>query len=124
MTPDEIVGAWRLAQATEHDTGVDGEPVVAHPFGENPRGLILYTPDGYVSAVITTATDDNLPSVYAGTFEVTDAGLVHDVEVGLEPAGSGTVQHRGARLVDGDLWLSAAMAEGHEIRLRWVRATR
>src|SRR5271168_2023193 len=44
---EQLVGAWTLMSFVERDieTGVEN-----HPFGEHPLGLILYTPDGYVSA--------------------------------------------------------------------------
>jgi hypothetical protein len=44
---DQLVGAWELTSFIERDiaTGVEN-----HPFGKHPQGLILYTPDGYVSA--------------------------------------------------------------------------
>jgi hypothetical protein len=44
---EQLVGAWALTSFVERDveTGVE-----RHPFGEDPLGLILYTPDGYVSA--------------------------------------------------------------------------
>ena len=44
---DQLVGAWELTSFIERDiaTGVEN-----HPFGKHPLGLILYTPDGYVSA--------------------------------------------------------------------------
>ena len=44
---EQLVGAWTLSSCVEHDieTGVEN-----HPLGERPLGLILYTPDGYMSA--------------------------------------------------------------------------
>ncbi len=44
---EQLVGAWVLTSCVERDieTGVED-----HPLGERPLGLILYTPDGYVSA--------------------------------------------------------------------------
>jgi hypothetical protein len=42
-----LIGAWELVSAVERDveTGIE-----THVLGEHPRGLILYTPDGYMSA--------------------------------------------------------------------------
>src|SRR5258708_6731565 len=44
---EQLIGAWALSSFVERDieTGVEN-----HPFGKRPLGLILYTPDGYVSA--------------------------------------------------------------------------
>ena len=46
---ERLVGAWRLVDAVEE--AIDGSPV-RRPHGERPIGLILYTPDGYLSAQI------------------------------------------------------------------------
>src|SRR5258705_3592998 len=44
---DSLIGAWELVSAVERDveTGVE-----TNVLGERPRGFILYTPDGYMSA--------------------------------------------------------------------------
>jgi hypothetical protein len=44
---EQLIGAWVLASCVECDieTAVEN-----HPLGGRPFGLILYTPDGYVSA--------------------------------------------------------------------------
>jgi hypothetical protein len=49
---EQLVGAWELTSFVERDieTGVEN-----HPFGEHPLGLILYTPDGYMSAQSATS---------------------------------------------------------------------
>src|SRR5260221_3944170 len=44
---DQLVGAWELTSFIERDIATRVEN---HPFGKHPQGLILYTPDGYVSA--------------------------------------------------------------------------
>jgi len=44
---DSLIGAWELVSAVERDveTGVE-----TNVLGERPRGFVLYTPDGYMSA--------------------------------------------------------------------------
>jgi hypothetical protein len=44
---EQLVGVWALSSFVERDmeTGVENRP-----FGERPLGLILYTPDGHMSA--------------------------------------------------------------------------
>src|SRR5260370_30973098 len=44
---ESLIGAWELVSAVERDveTGVE-----TNVLGERPRGFILYTPDGYMSA--------------------------------------------------------------------------
>lgn len=44
---DRLVGGWRLMG---YEVTIDGR--TEHPLGENPRGAILYTPDGYMSAQV------------------------------------------------------------------------
>ena len=44
---EQLIGAWKLVSYVEKPT--DGsEPF--HPMGEAPKGIIMYTPDGYMSA--------------------------------------------------------------------------
>ena len=43
----QLIGAWRLVSYIE--SPVDGSPKRS-PLGENPQGIIMYTPDGYMSA--------------------------------------------------------------------------
>jgi hypothetical protein len=115
MTPEELrstlVGAWRLVsyRATDVETGE-----VVEPFGTPPRGLIVYTPDGHVSAQIMRAdrpafrrdrAEEGLPSelaeaavgylAYAGTYEVPAADTVlHHVAFSLFPNWVGTTLTR------------------------------
>ena len=44
---EQLIGAWVLISCVERDieTGIE-----SFPLGERPLGLILYTPDGYMSA--------------------------------------------------------------------------
>ncbi len=46
---ERLVGAWRLVDVVEEP--IDESPV-RRPHGERPIGLILYTPDGHMSAQI------------------------------------------------------------------------
>ncbi len=44
---EQLVGAWKLVSYVEKPT--DGsEPF--YPMGTEPQGIIMYTPDGYMSA--------------------------------------------------------------------------
>ena len=42
---DRLIGAWRLAEFSV--IARDGS--VTHPMGKNLEGLIIYSPDGYMS---------------------------------------------------------------------------
>src|SRR4029077_12305621 len=44
---EQLIGAWRLVSYVE--TPVDGSPK-RFPLGEDAEGIIMYTPDGYMSA--------------------------------------------------------------------------
>ncbi|HWS91651.1 MAG TPA: lipocalin-like domain-containing protein [Mycobacterium sp.] len=44
---DKLVGAWELVSYIEQDSP-DGP--VRYPHSEDAQGLIIYTPDGYMSA--------------------------------------------------------------------------
>ncbi|WP_228489079.1 lipocalin-like domain-containing protein [Raineyella fluvialis] len=48
---DQLIGAWKLVSHVERpvDGGAD-----RYPMGEHPQGIILYTPDGYMSAQLMT----------------------------------------------------------------------
>ena len=117
---DRLIGAWELIDVVEEP--VDGSPP-RHPMGPKPVGLILYTPDGYMSAQImhrerATIVSDDWSDLtpeefqqqamtyfaYSGPFHVDEeAGtLTHTMHVSLFPGWVGQTQPRIARL-DGDL---------------------
>ncbi|MEO9017725.1 MAG: lipocalin-like domain-containing protein, partial [Mycobacterium sp.] len=91
---DALLGGWELSSfhSRDADTGA-----VSHPLGVAPRGLILYTGDGYMSAQLTTGTgaqpasDTNSPDyqyiAYGGRFHVDEdtATVHHDVTVSMLP---------------------------------------
>jgi hypothetical protein len=43
---DRLVGVWSLVTYTDEQSDRDD----THPFGPNPQGFLIYTPDGFVSA--------------------------------------------------------------------------
>ncbi|MCV7408242.1 hypothetical protein AWC05_04285 [Mycobacterium florentinum] len=120
-TADELranlIGAWEL-QSYE-SSALDGSDV-SYPLGADARGVIMYTPDGYMSAQLMRAGrtpfdrddphhahDNELAAAaggymsYAGPFSVVDDGLIaHHVEVSLLPNWIGGIQYRKARLRD------------------------
>jgi hypothetical protein len=111
----KLIGAWTL-QSYE-SSSVDGSDVT-YPLGVDARGIIMYTPDGYMSAQLMRADrapfdrddphhprDSELAAAgggylsYAGPFTVINGGLVaHHVEVSLLPGWIGGIQYRTARL--------------------------
>ncbi|MFJ8510929.1 lipocalin-like domain-containing protein [Streptomyces avermitilis] len=106
----KLLGAWELVSYTA--TSTDGE--VVHPLGPTPYGLILYTPQGYMSAQLgrgdrppmrsarlEDAEADELARAavgylaYGGPFEVVDPTTVeHHVATSLFPNWIGRSQVR------------------------------
>jgi hypothetical protein len=121
---DAVLGAWELASFVARDeaTGVE-----RHPLGTAPRGLILYTADGFMSAQLAKPDMDEYVA-YGGRFTADEetSTLHHDVIMSMMPELLTRPQFRQAR-VDGDfLTLSATTtdADGTTTRARlvWRRA--
>jgi hypothetical protein len=138
-----LIGAWTL-QSYE-SSSIDGSDVT-YPLGADARGIIMYTPDGYMSAHLMradrTPLDRNDPNLahdnelaaaaggylsYAGPFTVVDEGLIaHHVEVSLLPNWIGGIQYRKARLENSCLELRPAEpilihGEPRNAKLVWRR---
>jgi hypothetical protein len=107
-----LLGGWLLQSFVSRD-GKTGE--VRHPFGEHPRGLILYTNDGHMSAQLTPGADGEFVS-YGGRFHVDEASATvrHDVVISTMPELLETPQIRQAHIEGDLLTLSASQtsAEG------------
>jgi hypothetical protein len=48
MGPTSVVGTWRLVSSEGRSSAGD----VSRPYGDGPVGLLLYGPDGYMSATL------------------------------------------------------------------------
>lgn len=128
--PASLVGTWRVERITDTDIKTGK---VDHPYGEHPKGYIVYDPTGHLSVQLmrTPATppfasgDDAKGSdaevraaydgfvAYFGTYEV-DAKkgiVVHRVEGSLMPSYTGTDQPRPFR-VEGDVLTIEGDSEG------------
>jgi hypothetical protein len=117
---DRILGAWQLVSVTTRDAEIGH---VVHPFGTAPRGMILYTDDGHMSAQLSDA-DMGGYIAYGGRFSVDEetseraerreiVGIVrHDVTIAMMPELLAQPQFRQVSL-DGDvLTLSATTTDG------------
>jgi hypothetical protein len=86
---EQLIGAWVLASCVERDieTAVEN-----HPLGDRPLGLILYTPDGYVSAQLQRR--QRLPFADGDLFRATPEEY--------SAAGSSYIAYSGRFFVDED----------------------
>jgi hypothetical protein len=102
---DAVLGAWELVSFVARD-GTTGES--RHPLGTAPRGLILYTADGHMSAQLAES-DMSDYIAYGGRFSVNEetSTLHHEVTISMMPELLAEPQFRHAS-IDGDvLTLSA-----------------
>ncbi len=97
MSNDKIIGGWELVEWTMKDE----EGNLFYPFGKKVSGIIMYTPDGYMSANImaNNRKDDiskglSMNSLlkgkgsylsYSGTYTLYDNKVIHHLKVSLIP---------------------------------------
>lgn len=122
---EKLVGTWTLVELTE--VPVNGGEITL-PMGENPKGLIIYHPDGYMSAQImnlnrsnfqqehwTNATAEEYTQeastylAYSGPFETDDKKQMvsHTMDVSLFPNWTGQTQKRIVTFKNGFLHLES-----------------
>jgi Lipocalin-like domain len=121
---DAVLGAWELVSFVARDVTI-GEN--RHPLGTAPRGLILYTADGHMSAQLAKS-DMSDYIAYGGRFSVNEetSTLHHEVTVSMLPELLADAQFRHAS-IDGDvLTLSATRTDDAGVTTRssllWRRA--
>jgi hypothetical protein len=141
-----LTGAWTLRSYVETNAET-GE--VSYPMGTSPKGFILYTPDGYMSAQLCVGVRGKFADndmfggteheyrlagqsylAYSGAFDVDDADskVFHDMSVSLFPNWAGMRQARIATLSGDTLQLSferPQLSRGamRTADLTWTRAT-
>jgi hypothetical protein len=110
VEPKDLLGAWKIEG---WEISYSDERPSTFPFGKNPTGLILYTPDGYMSATIsrsdrslmsdsnTRLAPDSEKAVsfdsyfhYSGTWRIEGNEVIHTVQHSLDPHFVGTDQVR------------------------------
>ncbi len=116
---DQLIGAWTLVSFVLKP--VDGS-AETFPMGETPMGVIMYTPDGYMSAQLTRpgrrpfasgdwleGTDEEYREAatylaYSGPFHVDEEKktLTHSMFVSLFPNWTGQTQPRVVK-IEGDM---------------------
>jgi len=143
---DQLIGAWELVSFVEKPLNAATQN---YPMGERPMGIIMYTPDGYMSAQLMRSNPRHFVSAdwfkatpeeqawaassyfaYAGPFHVDEEkGLVtHFVAVSLFPNWIGQKQQRIMRIEHNTLHLSTTspmQSEGHSVNayLEWRSVT-
>lgn len=115
-----IAGSYRVVSVER--TAESGQVVT--PFGPDPDGILIYTPEGMMTAVVgasrrapldldllgatVSATDEALAQAFrsahgfAGTFTLGDGVITHHIVVSTVPNWAGTAQVRPFAL-DGDV---------------------
>ena len=105
MKPDNIVGVWTLVETYIVDDRGNKTPTL----GENPKGRIIYTPDGYMVAM--TEINDRKPlsdnasdsekaaafdnfMTYSGKWTLKDNIVTHEIDTGSNPIWVGTKRER------------------------------
>jgi hypothetical protein len=116
----ELLGSWRLV----HWRRINGDGTESFPLGEDAQGTLLYTDDGYMSAMMTAAGRPEIEGgdplggepdaraaaystclAYSGTWQRQGDTVIHRLTDSLFPNWSGTVQHRAIEDREGELVL-------------------
>jgi hypothetical protein len=143
MQNDALLGSWTLVEWTI--TYPHGR--TTQPFGAHPRGVLIYSADGWMSAVMMRAlrspfTNCDMRRVgrderarafdeylsYSGRYSYDGRVVRHDIVVSMNPLLIGTSQAREAAINAGELILAADEAlepsgETRRHQIRWRRAT-
>jgi len=139
----QLLGSWTLVELIE--VPVDGGEIT-YPMGRQPKGIIMYSPDGYMSAQIMNSdrsyvTEEHAASAplgfsqpgatylaYSGAFYTYDEKQIvkHTMYVSLFPDWTGETQSRLVHFSDGLLHLESGqpfIANGRLVihRLTWKR---
>lgn len=123
ISPDRLVGTWRLISATGTDAeGKEASP----PYGPEPMGRVVLTPNGRLMAVLCDGRPE-LPegeprayASYCGNFVVEDGYLVTTVDAALVSARIGSKQVRRIELHENRMTLFPPVrGDGVQLRLEW-----
>jgi hypothetical protein len=143
LTTSSLSGTWKL-KSFEVRTASDSEKVaVGYPFGRDPKGYLVITPDGYFSVCLMVAnrpafasgdilggtTEEKVSAAegyisYAGPYAIVDENKIQvQVEVSFFPNWVGGVQERFFEVRGSALELSTPplLAQGRRqtARLMW-----
>ena len=133
ISKEDLEGTWQLESWT---IGYSDRDDFTYPYGEDPKGLLMYTDDGWMSASICRSERALLPQDvsfrklpdevkaaafssyfhYAGRYRVGEGDVIHYVTQSLNPNFPGTEQLRHAELDGQTLVLSGKDQVGDETR--------
>lgn len=88
----DLVGTWGLESwFLEYEDGRPSE----FPLGLAVRGMLLYTPDGRVSATLMATGKPAASFAYAGRYDVRGDAVYHSIEISTDPTlvGVTTTRH-------------------------------
>ena len=135
MKKEKLIGGWRLKSWT----AIAPDNKEQFPMGEKASGLIIYTADGYMSAIISNPdkpltensisynsmiNGDGAFLSYSGRYTVNDNKASHFVELSSVPQWVGTVQERHLSLTENTLTIhSETVHDGYTFKhtLIWER---
>ena len=106
----QLHGTWRLMG--RRVTGADGK--VFFSTGDNPRGFLIYAPDGYMSVAFFMPMPDKAGKIaerfiaYSGRWELDGDHMRHFCDVHSNPENLGVTAHRKVSFEDGKLLLGNA----------------
>ena len=124
MVRDDLVGTWRLAGYTL----TDAEGNISDPWGDDARGYIFYSADGFMSCSVERPDGEGGRHhlTYCGALECLEDKNIHRIHMSSEPGLRGTEQHRAVSLDDDRMTLtsepSIAYGPGTRAEIRWRRA--
>ena len=124
LRPEDVIGSWQLT-AWRIDYP-DGRPTT-WPFGVDAIGVLVYAPDGWMSATMSCRQRSPLSAAsalkaddaskakafqeylaYSGRWSIVGQSIAHDVTMSMNPTLIGTRQWRDARPTGDTLVLAAA----------------
>ncbi|HBM15176.1 MAG TPA: hypothetical protein DD381_02345 [Lentisphaeria bacterium] len=116
---EKLIGTWHLKSWIAFDP--KGNQI--YPLGEQAKGYIMYTEDGFMSATImnpdrvsnistglslgTIGSGEGSYLSYAGSYEVKDNIAYHHVEVSCIPEMIGSNQERSFSIADNTLTINS-----------------
>ena len=139
---ETLVGVWNLSSA-EEEVHPDGR--ISHPFGSFRRGRLIYSPDGYMNALVTPLERRQIPTMlspwayegaslediaglvsnciaYSGPFKIVGTAVHHQVDASINPILVGQTLVREIALQGRALTLTGPVNDqGTFLRIHWQR---